>query len=658
VVRFLVPASVRGRILLLAILPVLAISGMIGGFFLLNQQTRANQELLSRYRVTEGAAARLQRAITDFSRIAYAYQLKPSQTVADSFRKTMEAATFDLVDLRKASVSGDIVVDADTIEGDIGKVGESFDGLVVAVMTKGSATDSGATSDLLKALRTIAGHIVQFDSELTAVHAKEPINALLDSISIYRAAPSQDNHDSVSKALSAVGRSFGSFGGFLNASEILKKDIAAISTAFTAYVASVAGVEAQLSMLDSLYSTANKRAETLSGQARATADVYSDKVGASQKVIDRIVYGCLGAVMFLLVLLASLVSRSITRPLAMLSGAMQKLGEGDVAIEIAGTDKRNEIGAMARSVVVFRDAIRERQRLSESESDGILASNRRRESVEHLIDAFRSETAADLVAVAAINEQLASTADTLTTIAHDTSAKAGTAAKAADVASANVSTVASAAQELARSIEDISQQIGRTNEIVGRASTAADAASGKIAALSGAADEIGTVVSLIQQIAEQTNLLALNATIEAARAGDAGRGFAVVAQEVKALSGQTSNATAEIGNRIAAVQRSTQEAVAAIDEIASIMHDVSNFAAYIASSVVQQEAATSEISRNVSEAADGAASVLSNILAVDAATDTSTKTAGEVAMASRAVGEKGGHLKARIEVFLERVAAA
>ncbi len=82
--------------------------------------------------------------------------------------------------------------------------------------------------------------------------------------------------------------------------------------------------------------------------------------------------------------------------------------------------------------------------------------------------------------------------------------------------------------------------------------------------MSSAAQEIGEVVTLIQQIAEQTNLLALNATIEAARAGEAGRGFAVVAQEVKALAGQTSSATAQIGGRIAAVQGSAGEAVEAI----------------------------------------------------------------------------------------------
>ena len=88
-----------------------------------------------------------------------------------------------------------------------------------------------------------------------------------------------------------------------------------------------------------------------------------------------------------------------------------------------------------------------------------------------------------------------------------------------------------------------------------------------VGGLSQATARIGDVVDLISRIAAQTNLLALNATIEAARAGDAGKRFAIVASEVKSLASQTSKATEEIGDQIAAVQSAAKDAVVAIGDI-------------------------------------------------------------------------------------------
>jgi methyl-accepting chemotaxis protein len=355
---------------------------------------------------------------------------------------------------------------------------------------------------------------------------------------------------------------------------------------------------------------------------------------------------------------AGLFARSISRPVSRMTQVMRAFAEGQYDVKILGTKRTNELGDMARSVEVFRDAMMQRERLLAEQNASAGASEHRRQTLERLIESFRHETAADLVTVAAINIQLGATASALDSIAYDALGKAASATTAAEGASSNVNTVAQAATELFRSIEEISQQVGRTNEIVSRAADTADSASSKIAVLATAAQEIGNVVSLIQQISEQTSLLALNATIEAARAGEAGRGFAVVAQEVKALSGQTSNATAQISQRIAAVQCSTQEAVDAINEINGIMGVVSSFTASIAAAVMEQGAATSEISRNVAHAATGASTVLRNIQAVSAASASATRAATEVAGASVAVGEKGFELKARIEAFLGNVAAA
>ena len=136
-----------------------------------------------------------------------------------------------------------------------------------------------------------------------------------------------------------------------------------------------------------------------------------------------------------------------------------------------------------------------------------------------------------------------------------------------------------------------------------RRSTKPSATNLAVKELGEAAGRIGDVVKLITDIAEQTNLLALNATIEAARAGEAGRGFAVVAGEVKALAGQTSRATEEIGAQIAGMQRATCASIEAISAIERTIREIGNISGAIAAAVTEQGAATQEIARSVEIAA-------------------------------------------------------
>jgi methyl-accepting chemotaxis protein len=256
--------------------------------------------------------------------------------------------------------------------------------------------------------------------------------------------------------------------------------------------------------------------------------------------------------------IAWMIGRSISKPLGELGARMQALSESRLDGDIPGIGRGDEIGAMAATVLIFKDnAVRIRGlEQAETENQKRVAAERR-SAMESLAGDFERSVSGIVSSVSTAATGMQGTAQAMTATASDASARAATVSAASESASSNVGTVASAAEELSSSVAEISRQVARSSEIAHKAVDDAQRTNGIVQALSTGAEKIGEVVKLIHSIAAQTNLLALNATIEAARAGEAGRGFAVVAQEVKALAGQTAKATEEIGQRIAAMQIAT-----------------------------------------------------------------------------------------------------
>ena len=186
-------------------------------------------------------------------------------------------------------------------------------------------------------------------------------------------------------------------------------------------------------------------------------------------------------------------------------------------------------------------------------------------------------------AVAASSEELSASSAQISASAEETSAQSGVVSSAAEEVSRNVATVAAGAEEMGASIREIATNAAEASEVAAKAVTAAATTTATVAKLGESSAEIGNVVKVITSIAEQTNLLALNATIEAARAGEAGKGFAVVANEVKELAQETAKATEDIARRVLAIQGDTTAAVAAIEEISSIVAQISDRQTTIAS---------------------------------------------------------------------------
>jgi methyl-accepting chemotaxis protein len=352
------------------------------------------------------------------------------------------------------------------------------------------------------------------------------------------------------------------------------------------------------------------------------------------------------------------IDRSTTRPLRMITEALNKLAQGDTSVTTDETDRRDEIGALARSLDVFRSNREQAEKLEREQKDTHKTQIARAEKVEKLIKSFETEVEGNLSTVHSALEQLRATATGMASQSDATTGRAANVAAATEQAAANVDTVAAAAEQLAASIDEITSQVSRSSDIAQSGATEADEASTIFAELGTASDKIGEVVELIQSIAEQTNLLALNATIEAARAGDAGKGFAVVAAEVKNLANQTTRATEDIAGQISGIQESTQNALGAIKHLSGRMKELNEVAASISAAVREQDAATAEIARNVAEAATGTKDVAQNVIGLREAAEEEREASGQVLAASGSLNNKSQNLMTQIKQFLNDIRAA
>lgn len=346
-------------------------------------------------------------------------------------------------------------------------------------------------------------------------------------------------------------------------------------------------------------------------------------------------------------------------PQQTLTDAMEKLAHGDINSEIPYAQRKDEIGAMARTLLVFRNNAIEKKRLEEEQEDAKHRAERsRRESMLGLADEFEGSVQGVVDTVASAATEMDATSRALRDRTQMSIEKLGELVMGISGASQNVQTVASAATQLSASIGEISNQVARASGITGEAVAVSHHASQSAMALSQAADHIGSVIGFINEITGKINLLALNATIEAARAGEAGKGFAVVASEVKTLAGQTTQATQQIQEQVSLIQGATQDTVDVIGEIGKKIDEISRISASIAAAVEQQGMATQEIARNVNEAAE-ITQVISG--SADEVKGTSLMTGSAVEQMIAAVSEMSRQsetLRVKVSVFLQNVKAA
>ena len=393
-------------------------------------------------------------------------------------------------------------------------------------------------------------------------------------------------------------------------------------------------------------------------QSAAAAASGAEAQGAYERAHQQMM-GFLALAAFLAIGAVVMLVVEISRPLGRMTAAMHQLASGDTRTEIPAVGRRDEVGAMAGAVQIFKENMIQTRRLEEETAQARLeAEEQRKTGMRQMADSFEAAVGGIIGQVSASATELQATAQTMNATAAQTASQSTTVAAAAEEAVANVNTVAAAAEELGSSVQEIGRQVDGSAQLARLAVSEADQTGALVLELNTVVGRIGDVVGLISNIAGQTNLLALNATIEAARAGAAGKGFAVVASEVKTLAEQTAKATQEISGQIAQVRGSTGQAVAAIGGITARIQEISGVATAIAASVEQQQAATQEIVRNVGQAASGTAEVTTNIAGVAGAADETGAAAAQVLSAASALSRQSEHLSDEVRHFLATVRAA
>ncbi len=658
--RMLTSFSVRSRIVVLAMIPVIGFLANGVTYFAGEHAVATAFDTVSRSSALADASRDFKTSVSTMRIIVKDFSANPSSNLVVNYEQAHALALRSL-DTVAGAVEGRHSENIANLRKNLMDLRQAFNELVREQDVLGSTETTGLRGKLGDASIAVERIVNENMTWLAEVDAMKLMQSLLTMR--YHEAEYRLTQTELMRQLFFTGHkrftdTFSQIAATPDMKAALDKQVKAYAETFGQWVDGYGRVHALRAVIDIDSQRMMPRADEIIERARLTAEEASAGLIGSQALTRTGIVAVGIAIVALGLGFSWLIGRSIIHPLNGLASVMKRLANGDTSTRIPATQARDEIGEMARTVIVFRDTMIERESLSQTQAEDSHAKEVRSDTISQTIGQFKNSVEGVLGKLRAASMKLETSSADLNKAADTVSSEAHTAEQRVSAASDNVTAAASSVEELAASIGEIASQAAKSTDVAGRAVSEAQRTVTTMAELGQAATRIGEVVGLIQAIAGQTNLLALNATIEAARAGDSGKGFAVVASEVKSLAGQTAKATEEIAQQIGSIQSAAADAAQAIEQVNAIIRDMAAIASMVSATVDQQNSAVASIAEGVSRASGEARTGAEAMSRVAGVTTDARATASDVKDLADAVAVEAEGLESEVRKFLSNVQAA